>query len=136
MSKIVQLSEASSLGLHATILLAREGGTISIGRMAGSLGASEAHLAKVVQQLAKAGLVRTTRGPKGGVCLARSPEEISYLEVYEAIEGKLTTADCILHSSGRCPFSSCIFGGMLCRMVGEIRERFSKTPLSEGIVNN
>ena len=136
MSKIVQLSEACSLALHAMILLARDGGTHSVSEIARRMGASEAHLAKVVQQLARASLVSTARGPKGGVRLARPAGEITYLEVYEAVEGRLTADACLLRSCGKCQFSSCIFGGLLDRMTEEIHKRFSQTPLSEGITNN
>lgn len=43
-------------------------------------------LAKILQQLNRAGIVKTQRGSGGGVCLARHPEELSVLEIIEAIE--------------------------------------------------
>lgn len=132
MSRIVQLSEASSLALHAAVLLATaENGKKSVKDMASSLNASEAHLAKVVQQLAKAGLVTTTRGPKGGVALARPKDEISFLDIYEAIEGKLTPAKCIMHTKVPCPFTFCIYGDFLEDISRKIKEKFENTKLSD-----
>ena len=64
--------------------------------MADGLSASEAHLAKVLQRLAKAGLVTGTRGPGGGFRLTRPAKEISAREVYEAIEGRLQVERCMV----------------------------------------
>ena len=42
---------------------------------------------KILRQLSKAGLVRPHRGCQGGFSLTRSPEEISLLNVVEAVDG-------------------------------------------------
>ena len=46
------------------------------------------YLAKLLQQLARAGLLVSVKGPKGGFGLARSPSEISLLEVVSAVDGE------------------------------------------------
>ena len=51
------------------------------------LDAPPAYLTKQLQALAKAGVLRSTPGPRGGFSLARSPREITYLDVVTAIEG-------------------------------------------------
>ena len=53
-------------------------------------------LAKIIPQLAKAGLLRTTRGVKGRVELGRSPEQINLLEIIEAVEGPPALNRCTL----------------------------------------
>lgn len=53
-----------------------------------------AFLSKVVAGLTQAGLVRTHRGAAGGVDLARPPEEISLLEVVEAVQGPIILNEC------------------------------------------
>ena len=53
-----------------------------------------ARLAKVVQDLARAGLVRTQRGQQGGVMLARAAGEITVRQVYEAVEGPILLCRC------------------------------------------
>jgi Rrf2 family protein len=60
-------------------------------------------LAKIISQLSIAGLILTSRGARGGVTLARTPEEISLLDVVEAIDGPISLNICS-HSSGVCPF--------------------------------
>ena len=51
-------------------------------------------LAKIFQDLVKAGLVRSVRGAGGGFALVRDPSEISVLEIIEAIEGKIVFQRC------------------------------------------
>lgn len=132
MSKFVQLSEAASLALHAMILMAEEPEkTRSVKEIALILSASEAHMAKVVQRLSKVGLVNTTRGPGGGVVLGRGANDITFLEIFEAIEGPLDTCPCMLSKEGLCPFDGCIFSGALERATTEIRKKFAETSLSD-----
>lgn len=131
MSGIIQLSEAASLGLHALVLLAREPEKSWLIRdIAAEVGASEAHLAKVVQRLSKSGLLATVRGPKGGVSLAKSADQITYSEIFEAIEGPISAQECIFEK-GSCPFTRCIFGGLMDRLAMQIRDKFMRTTLSD-----
>ena len=55
-----------------------------------------AYLQKVVQRLVRAGLVRTLRGPRGGVRLSRPPSHLSLREVVEAVEGPVVFNRCQL----------------------------------------
>jgi Rrf2 family protein len=56
-------------------------------------------LAKVLQTLAKQGLIESQNGPKGGYSLARPAAEITIAQVLEAIEGPIGITDCY-HDSG------------------------------------
>ena len=51
-------------------------------------------VSKVLKPLAHAGLVTSFRGATGGYRLARSPEQISLIEIVEAIEGRLGVTEC------------------------------------------
>ncbi|MGQ9502937.1 MAG: RrF2 family transcriptional regulator [Anaerolineae bacterium] len=53
-------------------------------------------LTKVVAHLVHAGLMTTLRGMGGGVSLTRDPEEITLLEILEAVEGPITLNRCLL----------------------------------------
>jgi len=61
-------------------------------------------LAKIVSQLSVAGLLQTSRGARGGVSLAKSPEYISVLEVVEAIDGPILLNECVAENDGACTF--------------------------------
>ena len=54
----------------------------------------EGYLAKVIQSLARAGVLRTVRGIHGGVALTRTPAQISVREVFEAVDGPLELHRC------------------------------------------
>jgi Rrf2 family protein len=60
-------------------------------------------LAKIISQLSVAGLLHTSRGARGGVSLARNPEDITMLDVVEAIDGPIMLNECVGDSHG-CKF--------------------------------
>lgn len=119
MSLFPRFSDAVSLALHSMVFLSQSGVPLTVREMAERIGVSAHHLAKVFQRLGKAQLVSSTRGPGGGFVLARPPEEIALLEVYEAIEGPFPARVCLLRE-GQCPFEKCIFGELL----GDFATRF------------
>lgn len=130
MSKAVNFTEASYLALHAMALIAgQKGGSLSIRDIAERLQVSEAHLAKVVQRLAHAGLVITCRGPKGGVALAKKPADTSYLEIFEAMEGKLQPVGCVFGTVD-CALPKCVFGEFLARITAETEEWLKSNTLA------
>ncbi|WP_405593430.1 Rrf2 family transcriptional regulator [Streptomyces sp. NBC_01092] len=63
------------------------GGPVGNGRLAEAHGLSASYLNKQLQQLARAGLVVSVSGPRGGFSLAKPLESITLLDVVEAIEG-------------------------------------------------
>lgn len=133
MARVASFSEATYIALHSMVLIAENGGErISIKNMAARLHVSEAHLAKVIMRLSHSGLIDTVRGPKGGAVLARLPEEISFLQILESIEGPLERSECVF---GRrtCVYQSCIFEGFLKRLTEEAREWLAKRNLADFI---
>jgi Rrf2 family protein len=130
-STILRISDAVTLGLHAMVLLAADREDhLSAGEMARRLSASEAHLAKVLQRLAREGLVRSIRGPHGGFRLARACDEVTLLEVYEAIEGPLTESICLLEAPV-CGGESCLLGGLIATVNRQVREHLAETRLCD-----
>jgi Rrf2 family protein len=79
-------------------------------------------LAKIVSQLSVAGLLQTSRGARGGVSLARAPENISLLEVVEAIDGPILLNECVA-DSGACTFGDdCPISPVWCEAQSELVE--------------
>jgi Rrf2 family protein len=62
-------------------------------------------VAKILQSLVRASLLRSTRGSGGGFSLARTTEEINLLHVVEAIDGPLALVACA-PDSGNCDHSA------------------------------
>ncbi len=72
-------------------------------------------LAKIISQLSLAGLVSTFRGAGGGVALARPSNQISLLDVIEALEGPIHLNRC-LSQPEVCPRNgTCPVHGVLAR---------------------
>jgi Rrf2 family protein len=127
---VLKVSEAASLALHTMVALAMNlGKLMTTSEIAAGLKASEAHLSKVMQRLAKAGLVRSVRGPHGGFTLNRRPEEITLLEIYELIDGPFVPSSC-LFAKPVCD-GQCILGGLLKDVNQQVREHFAKSTLSD-----
>lgn len=75
--------------LHCCTVLAAlpEGGRLSTRALAEFHGVPKEYLSKALQALARAGIVEGTLGPSGGYRLARPADEVSFLDVVEAVEG-------------------------------------------------
>jgi Rrf2 family protein len=128
MSKIVTLSEASAIALHGMILVAQSDGLINVIQIAEKTESSKHHVAKVFQRLVKEGLIISQRGPKGGFKLTKKPEEITFLTVYEAIEGSISVVECPIEKPN-CPFKKCILNGVTQRMTKEFKKYLSEQTL-------
>ena len=79
-------------------------------------GIPETYLAKIFQDLTKAGLVRSHRGAKGGFRLAQPPSEISLRQVIEALQGPISLNRCldirdVCARSETCPVSQVLRKG-------------------------
>lgn len=53
------------------------------------------YLEHLITPLIAAGIVRSMRGPKGGISLARSPEDVKLSEVIQLLEGSTAPAECL-----------------------------------------
>ena len=92
-------------------------------------------LAKIVSQLSVAGLLQTSRGARGGVSLARQPQEISLLEVVEAIDGPILLNDCV-SPNGACTFGDdCPMRPIWCDAQAELVDRLKATTFDRFLGN-
>lgn len=85
----MRLSEGVEWGLHSALLLADlpTGATLPGKALAEYHGVPESYLLKHLQALTRAGVLESVPGPKGGYRLAKPADDITFLEVVEAIEG-------------------------------------------------
>lgn len=93
-------------------------------------------LAKIISQLSIAGLIHTSRGARGGVSLARPPEEITILEVVEAIDGPIALNECT-HSASTCTFGeTCPLRPLWCETQSELVDRLRNTTFAQFVGAN
>jgi len=127
---VVHISEAANLALHTMILIAGDTTRpLRVNQAVEVLPVSDHHLAKVLQRLAHAGLVTSMRGPQGGFKLARPAEEITLLEIFEAIEGTLTVHACLL-GQPKC-LGHCVLGDFVVGANEDFRAKMQRTKLSD-----
>ncbi len=94
---MLRFTKRADYGLMAInyIAMQREYGAISAKRVAEEFGIPPELLAKILQRLAKKGLIASHNGPKGGYLLARLPEEITVGQVVRALEGPINIVSCL-----------------------------------------
>lgn len=131
MSHIVNISEAASIGIHVIVLIARSKSTnMNVKNLSEVTGASKNHIAKVMQRMVKYNFVKSTRGPSGGFVLNKPAEEISLLNIYEALEGEMAITICPFEHQ-ICPFDQCMFGGVVHKVTNELRDYFTNKKVSD-----
>lgn len=88
------------------------------------------YLSKILQNLAKKGIVQTQRGVGGGVSLAKTPEELTILDVVSAVEP--------IQRIRHCPLGLATHGVKLCPLhkrmdaaMATVEEAFRRTTLAE-----
>lgn len=131
MSKILTVSEASSIAIHSLAYIAKNDHKINSATLiAEETGFSKNHLAKVLQRMVKYNYLKSSRGPTGGFILKKKPEEITLLEVYTIMEGEMEIEHCFMHS-GSCPLEKCIFAGISEKMNAELKNHFEITTIAD-----
>ena len=90
----------SSLADYAVVMMSAAarhgcGARLSAGLLAGETGVPVATAQKLMQVLARAGLLTSTRGSGGGFKLTRPAAAISLADIVEAIEGPIAMTTCV-----------------------------------------
>ena len=90
------LAQRTRYALRSLLYLAEEqdGAPVQLARIAETQRVPPKYLELIMLDLKKAGLVRSTRGPKGGYRLARAPAEISFGEIVRVMEGPIALVSC------------------------------------------
>jgi Rrf2 family nitric oxide-sensitive transcriptional repressor len=111
----MRLTRFTDNALRALIYLGlRDRGPIPSAEIARRMGMSEDHLVKVMQRLAHLGIVQTVRGRRGGVRLARAPQQINIGQVVRATEESLQLVDCLHGADCDCPIGPvCVLNNAL-----------------------
>ncbi len=97
----MQLRKGTYYALRGLRFIVRRppGTIVQVASVAKAEGVPPASLAKLFGRLTRAGILRAHRGVRGGVSLARAPEQISLLRVVEALEGPQPLSGCPVAST-------------------------------------
>ncbi|EXG86124.1 transcriptional regulator, BadM/Rrf2 family [Clostridium sp. ASBs410] len=100
----MKFSKATNYALHTMLFLAMDSSKKFVGvqDLAEKQKVSPTYLSKILTKLAKEGMINSSSGANGGYSLSQSWEDISFLDIIHAIEGKSTLFDCCLDSPSEC----------------------------------
>ncbi len=130
----MQITRQADYAVRAVLYLAQIGSErrAATSQIAQQQNIPPSFLAKIVSQLSVAGLLQTSRGARGGVSLARDPEQISILEVVEAIDGPILLNECVSVSGSDCTFGDdCPMRPVWCDAQLELVNRLKSTSFAQ-----
>ena len=128
---------------HACTLLAAlpKDWTLNADNLATYYDVPAAYMAKQMQALSRAGLIRSVRGGGGGYSLLKPPHDISLLDIYLAIEGHQPVFRCMeIRQNGPCPANKseckmpCGIATMFHNAEQVFRDSLDKTSLADIIL--
>ena len=125
----MQITRQADYATRAVLYLARapRNKLVSTSDIAKGQSIPASFLAKIIAQLSVAGLVHTSRGARGGVRLARNADNITLLEVIEAIDGPIMLNICVNHRE-ECIFEkACPLQSVWCDAQSELVSRLRNT---------
>src|SRR4051812_46749691 len=119
-------SKKVEYALRTAVFLASEGQPRTVEQVSQATRVEVTYLAKVVQELVHAGILRSQRGVGGGVALVKQPKELTILEVVNSVEPIQRIRTCPLdlaaHGVNLCPLHA-----RLDRALAGIEEAFGRT---------
>jgi Rrf2 family cysteine metabolism transcriptional repressor len=106
----MKLSTRTRYGTRALLEMAlrKDEGPIFLREIAKEQQLSLPYLEQLISPLVAAGIVRSVKGPKGGVSLAKEPETINLEEVMHLLEGTTAPVECVANPGVCERSSSCV----------------------------
>ena len=100
----MKYSKATNYALHTMLFLAKETPNKPMGvqQLAEMQNVSPTYLSKILTKLVKEGMINSVSGANGGYTLRHNWEDISFLDIIHAIEGKSSLFDCCLYNDPKC----------------------------------
>ena len=98
----MRLTRAAEYAIRCMLYLSQQGQGVLTSRLeiARQADIPTHFLAKIAQDLAKAGLIEIRQGARGGFILRKNPAAISLLEVVETMIGEISLNDCVARPTG------------------------------------
>lgn len=129
----MKLSTRSRYGVRLMLDLAlhSSGGPVHLGAVARRQGVGIKYLEQIAMPLKRANYLKGIRGPKGGLLLARAPEDITIAGVVELLEGELKLTRCI-DDAGLCDRSEhCVTRMVWAEVTEAVRAKLESISLRD-----
>ncbi|MDD2449277.1 MAG: Rrf2 family transcriptional regulator [Sulfurimonas sp.] len=103
------ITRASEYAILSLIVLTKATSAVDSDTLSKQLSIPKSFLAKILQALAKKGILKSYKGVNGGFMLNKDPKDISMLEIMSAVEGKAPTVFDCSPSMQDCPKDKAVF---------------------------
>jgi len=106
----MKISTRTRYGIRAVLELAEyyNKGPLQLGIIAQRQDISLKYLEQIMAMLKAADFIRSIRGPRGGYMLAKAPNQIRLSDVFDCLEGHVTTVECVEDESYCARSADCI----------------------------
>lgn len=113
---------------------------VSVRKLAQDTNVPYAITSKLLQKLQNCGILKSTMGSRGGFQLNRPPAEITFLDIIEAIQGKISVNKCLLGThtcsmKGNCPLHPKL-AGLQTDIIRHLKETTLEQTLLAGDTDN
>jgi Rrf2 family protein len=128
----MKLTRASSYAIHALVFMAaqKKNRPVASHHIAKARGIPERFLLKVLKPLVSARVLHSIKGPNGGYRLARSPNEITILDILEAVDGPIRGQPTFSSEEGNGSLNRRL--DQICNQAAEqVRKQLQKVRISE-----
>ncbi len=129
----MRLNQASDFALRVLVFVASNGSKLSkIDDISTRYHISRAHLMKIVNKLARSGLLETVRGRNGGLRLSMSPQDMRIGDVVRAIEEDFALVECMGGRKNKCIITpACQLTGIFAEALQEFMNVLDKYTLAD-----
>ncbi|MFB4204037.1 HTH-type transcriptional regulator CymR [wastewater metagenome] len=130
---MIRINRETDYGIGILSMLARDDDArVTAATLADRRGLPQPMVSKILKHLARAGILVSYRGAKGGYGLARRPEEITVAEIIAALEGPISLTECVEEGVEACQYSNyCTVSGNWTRINRVVHEALSCITLAE-----
>jgi Rrf2 family protein len=120
----MRLTRAGEYAVRCVLYLASQGVGVLCARkeIARKMDIPDQFLGKIAQQLARAGAIEIVQGARGGYRLVVPPEELTLLEVVEAVIGEIFLNDCVLRPESCNRSHACAVHGIWTKAKDQLRQ--------------
>jgi Rrf2 family protein len=125
----MRITRQADYATRAVLYLAgaKKGQRVATSQVANEQQIPSPFLAKIILQLSIAGLIKTSRGARGGISLARDAEQITLLDVIEAIDGSIQLNICAEEKGGCALEEDCPLRSVWCDAQKELVAKLRNT---------
>jgi Rrf2 family protein len=133
---MLRLSTKGQYGVRAMFEIARgyKSGPITIKQISENQDVSVSYLEQIMNQLRKAGIINSVKGPGGGYVLGKSPDNISIGAILRELEGPVAITSCLDPAEGCLRVEGCVTH-LLWKSLGEKIETFLDKMTLQDLLN-